>query len=64
MRNNRLGDEETFRCSFCGHSQEEVRRLVAGQEQGVFICNDCVELCGELLKEEEEWQKLIGPKFA
>lgn len=51
---NRLGDEETLRCSFCGHNQEEVRRLVAGQEPGVYICNDCVELCGELLKEEEE----------
>jgi len=47
------GDEDPFRCSFCGHTQEEVRRLVAGQEPGVFICNDCVELCSELLKEEE-----------
>jgi len=47
-------NDDSFRCSFCGHTQEEVRRLVAGQEQGVFICNDCVELCGELLKEEEE----------
>ncbi len=51
---SKLGDENTFRCSFCGHTQEEVRRLVAGQEPGVFICNDCVELCGELLREEEE----------
>jgi len=41
-------------CSFCGHTQEEVRRLVAGQEPGVFICNDCVKLCDDLLKEEEE----------
>ena len=46
--------EDSFHCSFCGHTQDEVRRLVAGQEPGVFICNDCVELCGELLKEEEE----------
>ena len=51
---SKLGDESTFRCSFCGHTQEEVRRLVAGQEPGVYICNDCVELCGELLREEEE----------
>ena len=50
----KTGSDGTFRCSFCGHAQEEVRRLVAGQEQGVFICSDCVELCGELLKEEEE----------
>lgn len=41
-------------CSFCGHTQNEARRLVAGQEKGGFICNDCVELCGELLKEQEE----------
>jgi ATP-dependent Clp protease ATP-binding subunit ClpX len=46
--------EDSFRCSFCGHTQDEVRRLVAGQEPGVFICNDCVELCGELLTEEED----------
>ncbi len=45
---------DDFRCSFCGHTQEEVRRLVSGQEQGVFICNDCVSLCSELLKEEGE----------
>jgi ATP-dependent Clp protease ATP-binding subunit ClpX len=51
---SKLGDESPFRCSFCGHTQEEVRRLVAGQEPGVYICNDCVELCGELLREEEE----------
>jgi len=48
------GNEDPFRCSFCGHTQDEVHRLVAGQEPGVFICNDCVELCGELLKEEDE----------
>ena len=41
-------------CSFCGHTQSEVRRLVAGQEKGVFICNDCVGLCNELVKEQEE----------
>ena len=51
---NRPESEDSFRCSFCGHTQEEVRRLVAGQEPGVFICNDCVELCSELLREEEE----------
>ncbi len=50
----KTANEDPFRCSFCGHTQDEVRRLVAGQEPGVFICNDCVELCGELLKEEEE----------
>jgi ATP-dependent Clp protease ATP-binding subunit ClpX len=50
----RYKPDESYRCSFCGHTQDEVRRLVAGQDPGVFICNDCVELCSELLKEEEE----------
>ena len=54
------GSEDSFRCSFCGHTQDEVHRLVAGQEPGVFICNDCVELCGELLKEEEEIDDFDG----
>ena len=42
-------------CSFCGNTQEEVRRLVQGQAPGVFICNDCVELWGELLKEQDDF---------
>ena len=55
----KTGNDGPFCCSFCGHTQEEVRRLVAGQEQGVFICNDCVELCGELLKDQEEIDEYI-----
>jgi len=47
------GNADPFRCSFCGHTQDQVRRLVAGQEPGTFICNDCVNLCSELLREEE-----------
>ncbi len=46
--------DEPFRCSFCGHTQDQVRRLVAGQEPGVFICNDCVRLCGDLVSDEAE----------
>jgi len=38
------------RCSFCGKDQSEVRRLVAGP--GVYICNLCIELCNEVLKED------------
>ncbi len=42
-------------CSFCGKTQQEVRRLIAGPE--VFICNECVELCNEIMSEEipEVW---------
>jgi hypothetical protein len=39
-----------FSCSFCGKSQEEVHRLIAGP--AVFICNYCVTLCNEIIAEE------------
>lgn len=38
-----------LKCSFCGKSQEQVKKLIAGP--GVYICNDCVELCDEILEE-------------
>lgn len=38
------------RCSFCGKPQEKVRRLIAGP--GVYICNECVELCSEVLADD------------
>lgn len=41
-----------YRCSFCGRFQEQVRRLIAGTG-GVYICNECVRLCQEILDEEE-----------
>ena len=39
-------------CSFCGKSQHEVRKLIAGPS--VFICDDCVELCNDIIREELE----------
>ncbi|MER3461943.1 MAG: ATP-dependent Clp protease ATP-binding subunit ClpX [Armatimonadota bacterium] len=39
-----------YRCSFCGKSQEQVRKLIAGQ--GVYICDECVNLCQEIIEEE------------
>ena len=39
-----------LRCSFCGKSQEQVRRLIAGPN--VYICDECIELCDEIIKEE------------
>jgi len=39
------------RCSFCGKRQDEVRRLIAGQN-GVFICDQCIALCNEIMGEE------------
>jgi len=41
---------EVLKCSFCGKSQKQVRKLIAGG--GVFICNECVDLCNEIIEEE------------
>jgi ATP-dependent Clp protease ATP-binding subunit ClpX len=50
-----------LKCSFCGKSQEQVRKLIAGP--GVYICDECVELCNEILDEElmEEGTPLSSP---
>jgi ClpX C4-type zinc finger len=54
------------RCSFCGKGQDQVRRLVAGP--GVYICDQCIELCQEVLNEETgaklkpepgQWEHLV-----
>ena len=42
---------QTLYCSFCGKSQHEVRKLIAGPS--VFVCNECVELCNDIIREEE-----------
>ncbi|MEG1991167.1 MAG: ClpX C4-type zinc finger protein, partial [Christensenella sp.] len=44
------GGDEQVKCTFCGKTQDEVRRLVAGP--GVYICDECVELCREIIEEE------------
>ncbi len=43
-------DSSNFRCSFCGKPQSQVKRLVAGP--GVYICNECIDLCSEIIDEE------------
>ena len=42
--------EENLKCSFCGKDQDQVKKLVAGS--GVYICNECIELCSEIVEEE------------
>lgn len=42
--------KEVLSCSFCGKTQDEVKKLIAGPN--VFICNECIELCNEILKED------------
>ena len=46
------GGRVQYRCSFCGKGQEEVRRLIAGPGS-VYICDECVELCREIIEEDE-----------
>ncbi len=47
----RFGDDRgTLKCSFCGKNQEQVRKLIAGP--GVYICDECIELCNEIIEEE------------
>jgi ATP-dependent Clp protease ATP-binding subunit ClpX len=45
-------DEKLLYCSFCGKSQHELRKLIAGPS--VFICDECVELCNDIIREEME----------
>ena len=49
MANN---DKKEVRCSFCGRTQDEVKRLIAGPN--AYICNECVEICADLIDEDEE----------
>ena len=47
----KFGDEKgRLKCSFCGKTQDQVRKLVAGP--GVYICDECIELCNEIIEEE------------
>lgn len=43
--------EDKIRCSFCGKTQDQVRKLIAGNNN-VYICDECIDLCGEILEEE------------
>ena len=45
-------EKEKLHCSFCGKEQDQVKRLVAGP--GVYICDECIELCNEIIAEESE----------
>ena len=50
MTTTKSGPKVPYRCSFCGKSQEQVRKLIAGQ--GVYICDECINLCQEIIEEE------------
>ena len=49
---DKVGGEKLLYCSFCGKSQHEVRKLIAGPS--VFICDECIELCNDIIREETQ----------
>ncbi len=56
-RNNDNQNQTQYRCSFCGKTEKQVRKLIAGPT-GVYICDECTELCEEILA--EEYQDMYG----
>ncbi|MBR3104757.1 MAG: ATP-dependent Clp protease ATP-binding subunit ClpX [Lachnospiraceae bacterium] len=48
----RMIDPKKIKCSFCGKSQDAVRRMIAGPE-GIYICDECVDICSDIIEEEE-----------
>ena len=53
---NKKNDKESLFCSFCGKSQKEVKKLIAGPT--VFVCDECVELCMDIIKEDNKNSKI------
>ena len=47
-----MSSDKHLRCSFCGKSKESVKKFISGPS--VYICNECISLCNEILAEEEE----------
>jgi len=61
-RNGKGDDGKLLYCSFCGKSQHEVRKLIAGPS--VFVCDECVELCNDIIREEmQEKATATGSKL-
>lgn len=50
---SRTDNNKQFRCSFCNKTQDQVRKLVAGPK-GVYICDECIEVCAEIMEDEFE----------
>src|SRR5881398_687514 len=61
----KFGDSDLLKCSFCGKSQKQVKKLIAGP--GVYICDECIDLCNEIIEEElaesneVKWDELPKP---
>ncbi len=59
--NTNTKDSGTLRCSFCGKGQKEVKKLIAGP--GVYICDECIELCNDIIDEEKERDSAVKGTF-
>ena len=46
-----MGDKKVSSCNFCGKTEPEVKKLISGYH--VFICNECIELCVDIVREED-----------
>ena len=58
----KLDEKKQLKCSFCGKSQEQVKRLIAGP--GVYICDECINLCSEIITDDcEDEQKVEVSKI-
>ena len=57
----RMNDDKMVRCSFCGKTQNQVHKLIAGQN-GAFICDECVDICTEII-EEDLMEKGLMPEY-
>ena len=61
MTDKKVGNEKLLYCSFCGKSQHEVKKLIAGPS--VFICDECIDLCNDIIRDEaapEESGRIAG----
>ena len=61
--------DDDIRCSFCNKGRDEVKKLIAGQQEGTYICDNCVQLCQEVIQEDmkfngetEEYTELPTPE--
>lgn len=54
----KVDDRKQLRCSFCNKTQDQVRKLIAGP--GVYICDECIEVCSEIIEEEFDRDSVIG----
>src|SRR5438552_3954121 len=50
--------DDTLRCSFCGKSQNEVKKLIAGPT--VYICNECIDICNEIITDDQQAESVAS----